>query len=250
MENMADIIWYDSIDSTNSEARRRLDDITGTTVIAALEQTAGRGQRGNAWKTEAGSNLTFSLILKAGDGLMPEIPVSCQFVISMAVTLGLKDYLAGEGIDVRIKWPNDIYFNDRKICGMLIENSVMDGKLKSSIIGIGLNINQQSFPPEIPNPVSMSQITGKDNDIRHALEEVLSCLVRTLRRIPTEPQALKNEFHNSLYRLDRRHRFIDMKENQEFTGIIRGVSPSAMLQVEMENGEIHEYAFKEISYII
>ena len=147
--------------STNNDARdpkyRHGD------VISAEYQTAGRGQRGHKWLSAAGRNLMFSLVLEPR-----HIPALRQFMISEAVPLGIADTLAEYGIDARIKWTNDIYVGDKKITGMLIEHSLADGHLARTIAGIGVNVNQTEFDPELPNPTSMRLLTGREYD-RQAL---------------------------------------------------------------------------------
>ena len=129
MTKKHDIIWLTSADSTNKEAQRRISDIDNLSVLSATEQTEGRGQRGNTWSSESGKNLLFSVVLKFSDtvfegGLLPEMHAHDQFVISEASSLAIVDLLAENDIEAKIKWPNDIYVNSRKICGILIENSI------------------------------------------------------------------------------------------------------------------------------
>lgn len=134
------ILWLDTIDSTNSEALRRLPELPSGTVLAAREQTAGRGQRGNTWFSQPGKNLTFSLVLK-NLPLTASQAIRLNFLFSVAVA----DFLQARGVEAAIKWPNDIYVGGRKICGMLIENTLgPGGKLAASVVGLGLNINQAS----------------------------------------------------------------------------------------------------------
>ncbi len=250
MENMTDIIWLDSIDSTNNEAKRRLDKISHTTVIAAKEQTAGRGQRGNSWKTETAKNLTFSLVMKSGNGTMDGVAVACQFVISEAIALGITGYLREKGIGAMIKWPNDIYVGDRKICGILIENTVRNGQLSSCIAGVGLNVNQTDFPDNIPNPVSMTLISGKEYVLETELVNLTRHITERLSEIHDFSDRLKSDYLTLLYRKNEPYRYMDMRNGNEFTGIIRGINETALLQVEDAEGRIIEFAFKEIGYII
>lgn len=250
MENKTDIIWYERLDSTNNEARKLLQDACHTTVIAAVEQTAGRGQRGNVWKSGAGMNLTFSILMKAGVDGFPALPADCQFVISEAVTLGICSFLKKEGIDTRIKWPNDIYADDRKICGMLIENTLSGTLLRSCIAGIGLNVNQTCFPEDLPNPVSMSAITGRTYDLAASLESLAGEIMHYISMMESAPESLREKYLDSMYRINARHRYTDLRSGKEFTGIIRGISGDARLVVELEDGSTDSFAFKEISYHI
>ena len=170
MENKTDIIWLERVDSTNDEARRHISEIDNLSVLSALEQTKGRGQRGNRWSSQPGENLTFSLVVKDF-----RIKANEQSAISQATALSLVDLLSRHEIKARIKWPNDIYAGDEKICGILIENSLKGSEIDWSIIGIGLNVNQTAFPEDLPNPTSMKLCTGNSNpyNTREILEEFM-----------------------------------------------------------------------------
>ena len=170
MESKTDIIWLERVDSTNDEARRHISEIDNLSVVSALEQTKGRGQRGNTWLSMPGENLTFSLIVKDF-----RIKANEQSAISQATALSLTKILGRYGIEARIKWPNDIYAGDNKICGILIENSLKGMEIDWSIIGIGLNVNQTSFPEDLPNPTSMRLCTENSNpyNTRTILEEYI-----------------------------------------------------------------------------
>ena len=156
MKNKHDIIWLEEVDSTNEEARRRISDIDNLSVVSAVRQTAGRGQRGNRWQSADGENLTFSIVLKFGADQLESMAASGQFVISEVAALSVVDFLARHDIEAKIKWPNDIYVGDKKICGILIENALKGNCLSHSIVGIGLNVNQTVFDPSLPNPTSMA----------------------------------------------------------------------------------------------
>lgn len=250
MKNMTHIIWYDTIDSTNNEAKRLLPELASGTVLAARQQTAGRGQRGNSWSSKPGNNLTFSLVLKFGEGNIPDVRPDCQFVISEAVALGVKEFLSEEGVVASIKWPNDIYVGDRKICGILIENTVKEGRLTSSIAGIGLNMNQDTFPPDIPNPTSLALQTGRTYDMEKSLVRLLAHLMDKIGKMETAPGELKESYLEALYRKGEKHKYIDFISGEEFEGTIKGISDSALLQVESEDGSVRGFSFKEIGYII
>jgi BirA family biotin operon repressor/biotin-[acetyl-CoA-carboxylase] ligase len=170
MESKTDIIWLERVDSTNDEARRHISEIDNLSVVSALEQTKGRGQRGNRWSSQPGENLTFSLVVKDF-----RIKANEQSAISQATALSLVDLLSRHEIKARIKWPNDIYAGDEKICGILIENSLKGSEIDWSIIGIGLNVNQTAFPEDLPNPTSMKLCTANSNpyNTREILEEFM-----------------------------------------------------------------------------
>lgn len=262
MTKKHDIIWLESTDSTNEEAGRRISDLDNLSVLSAVRQTEGRGQRGNSWSSNDGENLTFSIVLKYGngEGFIPEIRAADQFAISEAAALAVVDLLASYDIEAKIKWPNDIYVGNRKICGILIENAIRGSYIANSIIGIGLNVNQQTFDPSLPNPTSML-LCSTDNlqklDLRILLEELMDIFTGYCNRymnITGGLTRLRRLYLSMLWRLDEPARYIDCKsspEGIEFSGIIRGLSEIGHLKVEdTEKGELMEFAFKEISYII
>lgn len=263
MKRDYDIIWLDSVDSTNDEVRRRIDGLDNLSVLSVLSQSCGRGQRGNSWLSEPGKNLLFSIVLKYSDGLgdtdlTPPVQAYDQFVISQLTSLAVVDLLASHGIVARIKWPNDIYVGDRKICGMLIENAVRGKRLDTSIIGIGLNINQRNFNVNLPNPTSMilarEENNGMDSeafDLNGLLEEFMDIFTEYLDRfchITGGYNRLSKLYHAQLWRLNEPTEFVDTARNVRFHGIIRGTSPIGHLLVELPDGSTREFAFKEIAY--
>ena len=178
MKSNWDIIWLDSVDSTNDEAKRRISDLDNLSVLSALSQTKGRGQGDHIWLSEPGSNLLFSIILKysssadAVQSHLLSVQAHDQIVISQITALSVVDLLAAHDIEAKIKWPNDIYVGDKKICGILIEHSVCGKWITSSIIGIGLNVNQRNFDVNLPNPISMMHLS-KDSEENFDLKELL-----------------------------------------------------------------------------
>ena len=200
------IIWVESSKSTNSELRRRIDSLDNLSVIAAAEQTAGRGQGDHSWFSSPRTNLTFSMLLRFGPGFPVTLGASEAVTVTHIAALAVRDYLLTKGIDSRIKWPNDIWVGDRKICGMLIENSSCGGRLVCSIAGIGLNVNESSWPAELPNPVSMKELLGKS----YVLTDELVELVRRLRARYSQAAsvegrlALDEEFGKYVFRLPSR----------------------------------------------
>lgn len=170
------IIWFDSLDSTNAEVRRRISDLDNMSIIATKAQTAGRGQGDHLWTSEAGKNLTFTLLRRFGKG---EFDVRNLARINVYVTTVLLEYLSSHGIEAWVKPPNDIWVKDRKICGILIEN-ILDGQfVKESIIGVGLDLNQTDWPDYLPNPVSLKELTGKDYSPEEELEQLLALFAST-----------------------------------------------------------------------
>lgn len=181
------IEWTDSVDSTNNEVKRRIECLSDLYVISAVEQTAGRGQRGNIWLSEPGKNLTFSIAIKYGGELFADASPENQFVINGIISLSIVELLAVHGIDARIKLPNDIYVNGKKICGILIEHSVLGSSLLHSIIGVGLNVNQLDFDESLANPTSMLlEVSGDEMDLPSLLEELLDIFLKYAERYSTD----------------------------------------------------------------
>ena len=251
MKNVSDIIWLDSVDSTNEEAKRRFHICDNLSVLSALSQSSGRGQMGNVWLSESGTNLTFSIILKLGDGPMSRIQAYDQFAICEIAALAVSDYLNSLDIPAMIKWPNDIYVNDKKICGILIENRIRGEWLSGSIIGIGLNVNQDTFDASLPNPTSMCLETSRKYDIHECLEVFMHIFKEYHDRylnIKGGLNRLRTLYLAQMWHKDEYHRYLAAGE--EFAGIIRGISDIGRLIVETKKGELKEFAFKEIEYII
>ena len=212
MKNKHDIIWLDSTDSTNDEARRRFSDLDNLSVLSAERQTSGRGQRGNQWSSEPGENLTFSIIMKFGEGFMPDVRAIDQFIISEITALSVVDLLAAHNIEAKVKWPNDIYVGDRKICGILIEHSLRDGSLSWSIVGIGLNVNQTVFAPLLPNPTSMALCSGHSLPLKPLLEEFMDIFKGYCTRymnITGGLARLRRLYLSQMWRLNEPAQFMD-----------------------------------------
>lgn len=244
MTDKHDIIWIESTDSTNDAVRRQVDDMDNLSVLAAECQTSGRGQKGNSWYSSYGENLTFSILMKA------EVSAVRQFIISQISALAVVSLLKNHNIEASVKWPNDIYVSNRKICGILIENTLRGAMIRHSIIGIGLNVNQEHFTPDIPRPTSMKMMAKKDFDPHKLLEEFVSIFKKYASRLSSEEGEICEEYHGLLWRKDEIHQFHDNKEDHMFYGRIKGVNSSGCLLIESEEGGLKQFAFKEISYII
>lgn len=234
--------------STNSYLGRMATILPGGTVIYTYRQTAGRGQRGNCWESEEGKNLAFSYLLKA-----PRIEPSRQFFISEAVSLAVADTLSQyvpEGI--AIKWPNDIYFRHQKICGILIENTLSAGTIAHSIIGVGININQEQFVSDAPNPVSLKMITGVNYDLERLLREVNERIERyTDFSASTTLQELHGRYLAHLYRADGKSHRWQLPSGECFDGVIMDVHPDGQLCIRHDGtGELGKYYFKEVKHVI
>lgn len=151
MSKKTDIIWLDEVKSTNGYVKSHISDLDNLSVVAALSQTCGRGQGDHSWHSEPGANLLMSILLHN-----PQISASDQSIISRDTARCVVKLLERHGIQAWIKPPNDVWVGEKKICGILIEHSLMGSRISRTIIGIGLNVNQTVFPPELPNPTSMA----------------------------------------------------------------------------------------------
>lgn len=247
---MTNVIHYTIIDSTNNEAQRQLQNGVAPKddfIIRADFQTDGRGQRGNTWHSPNATNLMFSYVY------YPEnLEARHQFMLSQATTLAIAEYLTKKGVEnVAIKWPNDIYVGMKKICGMLIENTVSGRNIKQSIIGIGININQTSFPANLPNPTSLAEQTNYD---KYSLDEEFSSIIEILRQnlysISTDnAEILMQRYKGILLGLHKT--LIYRSGGKVFKGIIRDVDSKGFLSVEdYETHEIQQYAFNEVNLVI
>jgi len=198
------IEWLEVTDSTNLEIRRRLDVLDNLSVIAARLQTSGRGQGTHIWLSPGGENLTFSVLLRFGGTGLAALPVADALFITRIATLAVHDFLEEEGVESRIKWPNDIWAGSCKICGMLIENILNGSEVACSVVGIGLNINQKSFDPSLPNPVSLSQLTGRDYDIEDALRRLYKAICRRVAMLgtPDGRNELESGFNKYVFHLE------------------------------------------------
>lgn len=192
------IIWLKSTDSTNNELRRRLDQSDDLTIVAAEMQSAGRGQGEHTWHSAPGQNLTFSILLrhrclKGSDAL----------AVTSIMALGIRDYLLTKGIEPWIKWPNDIWVGKKKICGILVENTIHAGMIDFSIVGVGLDLNQTDWPAELPNPVSLKELTGQEYDTHEELQQLSEALARRSAQVsaPGGAAEIIEEFNEVVVRL-------------------------------------------------
>jgi len=206
------------------------------TAVWADYQTAGRGCGTNTWESERGKNLTFSVLLHPTD-----LPAARQFHISMAVSLALCRAMEQYIGDVSIKWPNDIYWRNGKIAGILIENRLKGSTIRDSIVGIGLNVNQRVFHSKAPNPVSLWQITEQEADRRQLLDEILANIAHYMDR------DCREEYMQQLYRRKGFHPYADRQG--AFMAELAGIEDDGHLLLHDDNGRERRYAFKEVTFI-
>ena len=241
------VIFIPETHSTNTIAMELISKTSPPegTCIKTDFQTAGKGQIGRSWHSEAKKNILASFIFYP-----KQLRVIDHFYLNMAVSLAMTGTLATLDIPVKIKWPNDIYYMDKKMTGILIQNTVMGSCIKASVAGIGLNVNQQTFPPELPNPVSMAQITGNIYD----RDTVSGILCDHLEYYYTMLNAkkytyLSKLYHNHLYKLHQKAQYQEPGQ-LPYYGYIRGTDPQGRLLIENETGITKSYTFKEVSYIL
>ena len=242
----SNLFFYKNLSSTNSVAIELLreSELPEGSVIYTDFQISGKGQPGNRWESEDGKNLLLSIILYPSS----VSPVE-QFLLSRTISLGLCDFIDRHHEGSKIKWPNDIYVKNDKIAGILTENSLMEDTIENSVAGIGFNINQEKFPPEIPNPVSLKLLTGKEYDTDTCLKELLSDLDRRYKQLLYgNRDELRGEYINRFYRFNEFHNY--RAEEREFKGKIIDVSFSGLLIIEEENGKIREFSFREIDFVL
>lgn len=231
--------------STNSALP---SDAPHATAVMALEQTAGRGQRGNRWEAEPGQNVTLSLLLRPRG-----LPAREQFVISQAVALGVADVLrrlmpGQEGI--AIKWPNDIYVGHKKIAGILIENVLTGADITRCVVGLGLNVNQTVFRSDAPNPVSVAGLTGRSHDVEQVARQLVEAMLARYDDAMADPAATQGRYFAALYRADGNlYPYRDERTLKRFQARIEAVEPDGHLRLRLPGGELRRYAFKEVAYV-
>lgn len=241
------LVQIRTLESTNNYAIElyRQNKLGNGSVVRCDFQSKGKGQRGNTWVSEDGKNLLCTIVY-----LPNELKVVNQFYISMAVSLGLVKYIQSEtDKETSVKWPNDIYIENQKVAGILIENTVIQDVLKMSAIGIGLNINQREFSNELPNPTSLALATNFDYNVEQEFLNVLDFIEYYIEMLEKRQfDELKSAYLSNLYRFNEWSSFI--KDGEEFKAKIVDVEEFGLLSLEFENGNTESFVFKEIEYII
>lgn len=239
------IIRLPSCHSTSAELGLMADAAAGTVVVTDC-QTAGRGQRGNSWESEPGKNLTFSVLLR------PEnIPAARQFELSMIVALAVADTvdyalgLAGSPLRAKVKWPNDIYVGNKKISGILIENTLSGCGIVRSIAGIGLNVNQSAFHSDAPNPVSLYMLTNNEFELAELLDKLTMDIMSAVENYTGDSAELMIRYRGRLWRGEGEWPFRE-PDGTEFSASIESIAPDGILT--LSNGK--SYAFKEVTFVL
>lgn len=243
--------------STNSFLSTIAPEMHHGTVVMARAQTAGRGQRGNSWESSPGENITMSMLLRPR-----HVSPSAQFVISQAVSVGivnvLRRYLPDH--EVSVKWPNDIYVGDRKICGILIENVLSGSSIDYSIVGMGINVNQREFLSDAPNPVSLYQLLGQRLDIDTLVGEFADEILTLFAKSDTVEcagavvaetgETLAERYAGMQWRRDGYYPYHDNIRDIDIMAAINSVAPTGHITLVTLEGDTYTYAFKEITALL
>ncbi|MDQ3016842.1 MAG: biotin--[acetyl-CoA-carboxylase] ligase [Bacteroidota bacterium] len=235
---------YSSLDSTNSEAHRLLgnNEAYHGLAILAFKQTEGRGQHGRAWHSEPGQHLAMSIIIKPNDMSPSELPV-----LSMKVSLGIVRVInkIDATIQPKIKWPNDIYVNGKKLAGILIENNLSSHKVQHCIIGIGMNVNEQKFEDSLQNAISIRMLTNESSDIVDIASAIRH---EVLTRLDITDMSWKKEYHQYIFSLGEERSF----ENNVMLvkGQVVDVDDQGRLCIQLEDGSIQAFYSHELRWIL
>ena len=243
---MLKYIHLEQIDSTNAYLQRQQSehDIRNW-VVSADEQTAGKGMGSNGWESEVGKNLTFSLALDMGF-----LPAERQFLLSEAVPLGIIEVLDTllPSEKLSIKWPNDIYFENRKLAGILINSTIKANMMDVSIIGIGLNVNQMKFQDWPTHPISLKMVTGKEYDLKPLLEQIAERILIKVQQLKSSPTSIEKDY---LKRLFRYRTWADYEvEGKVLRLFMTGIDSFGRLQLLDTENKPHCFDIKEIRFII
>jgi len=226
-------MYIANTNSTNTLLKKLAAEGNPPEFIYAGYQTAGRGQTGNSWESEANKNLLCSILLPPNKNL---------YFLNIAVGVAMIRII---GEDCTIKWPNDIYYRDKKVAGILVENALIGNEIRYSIAGIGLNVNQTTFVSDAPNPISLKQIRGQEYDI----ERLMNQLLEAVHSVLSEPEQDVWAYYKShLYRREGFWPFEDKKGR--FEAAIQDVLPTGEIVLRDTNGQIRQYEFKQIKYIL
>lgn len=240
------LIHIEETDSTNNYLSEISENqpVAEFTVATADFQTAGKGQRGNSWEAAKGKNLLFSFVLYPSF-----LEARKQFILSQIVSLSIKEELDQWTDHISIKWPNDIYWKDKKICGILIENDLTGMYLSRCISGIGVNINQEKFLSNAPNPVSLRQITGQEYDCLWILNNIMQRFTAYYSSLKLgKTDYITQGYQDALFRKEGMYRYSDAQG--EFLARIVGVEADGHFILQDESGKIRRYVFKEVQYIL
>ncbi|HET6243994.1 MAG: biotin--[acetyl-CoA-carboxylase] ligase [Bacteroidetes bacterium] len=237
------LIQLDKVESTNIFASELISNsfVPEGTLITAKEQTLGRGQRGTSWISEPGKNIILSVVLKPAF-----LSVTNQFQLNKALALAVRDLFLHYTLNnVTVKWPNDIYINDAKLAGILIQNQIKNAFITYSIVGIGINVNQEKFPWDIPHANSLKNITGIDYNLNECIEKLCEYIEKRYLQLRSN-FTIDTEYLQNLYKFDQQADFL---VNEQFVkGKITGITTQGKLVVTHSENCIKHYDLKEIKF--
>ena len=241
------LIELEEVDSTNDYLKREYQNLPMQTCVTAKYQTKGRGRNGHVWESHANENLIMSFLFKDFH------KIEDAWKMTQLTTCSVVGLLDRYRIKATIKWPNDIYWNEKKICGILIENDLLGHHIGRSISGIGVNINQEVFRSDAPNPVSLKQITGEDHDRYLILANIMKRIKEYYTLLRTDcsgktADLINTRYAHSLFRRNGFHRYADA--NGEFLACLLRVEPDGRFILEDQEGKERGYLFKEVQYIL
>jgi BirA family biotin operon repressor/biotin-[acetyl-CoA-carboxylase] ligase len=238
------VIHLEETDSTNRWLKA--NGSNSDMVVWTDYQSAGRGCGSNTWESERGKNLLFSVLVHPH-----RLEAASQFVISMANALALKAALDEYTEGIMVKWPNDIYWHDRKLAGTLIETTLGDGHVKTCILGTGVNINQHMFRSDAPNPVSLSQIVGHEIDREELLASIITHLEYYLDQVEQRRwELIRTRYKAHLWRKDGRPHLFQLPDGHEITCQLMTVDDDGTLVLEDEQAQQRRFGFKEVQFVL
>ena len=237
---------FESLESTNTYALQLLSKnkpIEGT-VISTYNQTKGRGQIGSKWESATHKNLTLSFIFYP-----TFLPIHQQFLLNCIASLAVQEFLTRYvQKTINVKWPNDIYINKKKVVGILIQNSLAHKTINASVIGIGINVNQTQFSPDLPNPGSMKLFTNQDYDLDALIPELCYYIEKRFLQLKRGDYAtIKNDYLSGLY-LYNVDAFFKRMDGTIFKGKIKGITELGKLEIESAKG-VEAFGLKEIEFV-
>lgn len=236
------VIQLENIGSTNEYLLNgnKYDDL----CVVADYQSAGKGMGSNTWESEAGKNLLFSILIHP-----VWLPITEQYLVSMAEAVAIVDSLSPVLPNLTIKWPNDIYWENKKLSGTRIDVNIQGGGLRDMVIGTGINVNQEEFKDTAPNPVSLKQITGKDHSREEILQVILERFEEYLEMLRMdEKERIVKKYHERLYRREGWHQYEDSKGT--FEAELVKVAKNGIMTLRRKDGTLSEYEFKEVKFLI
>jgi BirA family biotin operon repressor/biotin-[acetyl-CoA-carboxylase] ligase len=243
-----DFKFYDVVDSTNDTAKELIrckSNVNGT-VIQADHQLKGRGRKNNVWESNPKENLLFSIVITP-----QSIHPSRQFLINELVSVTLRDFLQTQIPDttVKIKWPNDIYVDNKKIAGILIEHIIAGTSIAYSIVGIGVNVNQTDFHPSLPCPTSLKNETGRHHDIKKMCVDYSHAFLNAFESLNTEKEpTLTETYIKQLFRLNEKHNYLI--DGQKIKAAIIGIDACGCLLMKIEDGRVRAFELNRVAYFV